>query len=112
MKCPRVLIAGTSSSSGKTTAVCAILSLLKRRGIGVKSCKCGPDYLDPTFHESVTGVPCTNLDPFFSDANHLRYLLDENAGERLTVIEGVMGYYDGTGETGTENSSYSVAQSI
>ena len=112
MKCPRVLIAGTSSSSGKTTAVCAILSLLKRRGIGVKACKCGPDYLDPTFHESVTGVPCTNLDPFFSDANHLRYLLNENAGERLTVIEGVMGYYDGTGETGTENSSYSVAQSI
>ena len=34
---PRVLIAGTSSGSGKTTAVCAILTLLKRRGIGVTS---------------------------------------------------------------------------
>ncbi|MBR7082934.1 MAG: DUF1611 domain-containing protein [Clostridia bacterium] len=35
MNCPRVLIAGTSSGSGKTTAVCAILSLLKRRGLKV-----------------------------------------------------------------------------
>lgn len=110
MKHPRVLLAGTSSGSGKTTAVCAVLSLLKRRGIAVRACKCGPDYLDPTFHETVTGVPCANLDPFFCDGNLLRDLLHENAGERLTVIEGVMGYYDGTGETGIDNSTYTVAE--
>ena len=112
MKCPRVLIAGTSSSCGKTTAVCAILSLLKRTGNGTGAFKCGPDYLDPSFHETVTGVPCTNLDPFFSDADHLRYLLHEYSGERLSIIEGVMGYYDGTGESGIDNSTYSVARSI
>lgn len=110
MNCPRVLIAGTSSGSGKTTAVCAILSLLKRRGVLVKALKCGPDYLDPTFHETVTGVPCTNLDPFFCDEDLLKYLLSENAGKRLTVIEGVMGYYDGTGASGTDNSTYTVAK--
>jgi cobyrinic acid a,c-diamide synthase len=27
----------------------------------------------------------------------------------MTVIEGVMGYYDGTGESGTDNSTYTVA---
>ncbi|MBQ8509473.1 MAG: cobyrinate a,c-diamide synthase [Clostridia bacterium] len=106
---PRVLIAGTSSGSGKTTAVCAILSLLKRRGIDVTSCKCGPDYIDPMFHKSVLGVDCTNLDPFFVDGNLLRYLLAENGGG-MTVIEGVMGYYDGTGADGMENSTYSVAR--
>ena len=110
MSCPRVIIAGTSSGSGKTTAVCAILSLLRRRGIDVRAIKCGPDYLDPTFHETVTGVPCVNLDPFFCDTNLMRHLLYENSGKRLTVLEGVMGYYDGTGESGTENSTYTVSE--
>lgn len=106
---PRVLIAGISSGSGKTTAVCAVLTLLKRRGIGVTSCKCGPDYIDPMFHESVSGIPSANLDPFFCNENLLRYLLAEN-GSELAVIEGVMGYYDGTGADGTDNSTYTVAE--
>lgn len=106
---PRVLIAGTSSGSGKTTAVCAILTLLKRRGIGVTSAKCGPDYIDPMFHESVLGIPSANLDPFFCDENLLRSLLAGSGGE-MTVIEGVMGYYDGTSADGTENSTYTVAE--
>lgn len=107
---PRVLIAGTSSGSGKTTAVCAILTLLRRRGASAASCKCGPDYIDPMFHKSVLGVDCTNLDPFFCGGNLLRHLLCENAGDELTVIEGVMGYYDGTGSDGTENSTFTVAR--
>ncbi|MBQ7298217.1 MAG: cobyrinate a,c-diamide synthase [Clostridia bacterium] len=106
---PRVLIAGTCSGSGKTTAVCALLTLLKRRGIGVTACKCGPDYIDPMFHESVLGIPSANLDPFFCDGNLLRYLLAAS-GDELSVIEGVMGYYDGTGADGMDNSTFTVAQ--
>ena len=98
MKKPRILFAGTSSGSGKTTAVCAVLALLARRGIAVSACKCGPDYIDPMFHESVLGVPSANLDPFFCDGNLLRGILAENGGE-LAVIEGVMGYYDGVSGT-------------
>ena len=110
MKLPRILIAGTSSGSGKTTATCALLSLLKRRGVSVKACKCGPDYIDPMFHKRVSGIPCTNLDPFFCDENLLRYLLCDNSGEQVTVIEGVMGYYDGTSKEGTDNSTFTVAE--
>lgn len=106
---PRIVLAGTSSGCGKTTAVCAVLSLLKRRGIDVSSCKCGPDYIDPMFHRSVIGVPTTNLDPFFCDSNLLQHLLAER-NRALAVIEGVMGYYDGTGADGTENSTYTVAR--
>ena len=109
MSNPRVLFAGASSGSGKTTAVCAVLSLLKRRGVKLNACKCGPDYIDPMFHSSVLGIECSNLDPFFCDRDLLCCLLNENAGEELTVIEGVMGYYDGTGEDGTDNSTYTVA---
>lgn len=107
---PRVMIAGTSSGCGKTTAVCAVLSLLLRRSVKTAAFKCGPDYIDPMFHRAVTGVDCTNLDPYFCDRDTLCRLLAHRAdGHALAVLEGVMGYYDGTGVTGTANSTYTVA---
>lgn len=109
MSGPRVIIAGTSSGSGKTTAVCAILTLLRRRGADVRSFKCGPDYIDPMFHRSVLGVECMNLDPFFCCRNSMNRLLAEYSGRDITVIEGVMGYYDGTGPDGTDNSTFTAA---
>lgn len=109
MRLPRILIAGTSSGSGKTTATCALLSLLRRRGMNVKACKCGPDYIDPMFHKRVSGIPCTNLDPFFCDDDLLQYLLSRDNRESITVIEGVMGYYDGTSQGGTDNSTFTVS---
>lgn len=110
MNCPRVLIAGTGSGCGKTTAVCALLELLKARGVGVTAMKCGPDYIDPMFHTSVLGVSSANLDPFFCGGGLLRSTLAAHAGADLTVLEGVMGYFDGTGDDGTENSTYTVAR--
>lgn len=109
MRVPRILIAGTSSGSGKTTATCALISLLRRLSLKVRGCKCGPDYIDPMFHKRVSGISCTNLDPFFCDKNLLRYLLCKNGGEQITVIEGVMGYYDGTSRQGADNSTFTVA---
>ena len=64
---PRLLIAGTGSGCGKTTAVCAILQALKNRGHEVASFKCGPDYIDPMFHSEIIGAQSTNIDLFFSD---------------------------------------------
>ena len=109
---PRVIFGGVSSSSGKTTAVCAVLSLLKRKGMDVNSFKCGPDYIDPMFHESVLRVHSSNLDPFFMDRDLMRSTFIRNAGKEISVIEGVMGYYDGTGETGSDNSTFTVAENI
>ena len=108
MKIPRILFAGTASGSGKTTAVCTVECLLKRRLGDVRAFKCGPDYIDPMFHSDVLGIPATNLDPFFCDRELLCHLLCQNAG-KCNVMEGVMGYYDGTGETGTDNSTFLVA---
>lgn len=111
MRCPRVLIAGTHSGCGKTTAVCAVLSLLKRRGVRVSALKCGPDYIDPMFHRAVLGVPSANLDSFFCSGELLRSTLAAHAGD-VTVIEGVMGYYDGTGPEGTDNSTFTVSRAV
>ncbi len=109
-KVNRVLIAGTNSGCGKTTVTLAVLTALKKRGVSVASAKCGPDYIDPMFQRSALGVPSTNLDPFFFDENTLRFLLaSHGAGRELTVIEGVMGYYDGLSVT-SRASTYELAK--
>ena len=95
---PRILIAATSSGSGKTTITCGLINCLKRKGFSVSSFKCGPDYIDPLFHENILGVPSGNLDSFFADDDMVKYLLGKNSlSSDISVIEGVMGYYDGLG---------------
>lgn len=107
-----ILIAGTGSGSGKTTLVSGLLHIMKMRGLNPCSFKCGPDYIDPSFHKKVTGEPCCNLDPFFTDEAALRRLYERHkSGHGISVIEGVMGYYDGLGFT-DEASTYSVAKAL
>lgn len=105
----RILIAGTGSGCGKTTVVCAFLSALCRRGVAAASFKCGPDYIDPRFHEKAIGISSYNLDSFFCDDDTLCTVLDEYGGRAdISVIEGVMGYYDGNADG--RGSAYSVSQ--
>ena len=99
----RLLIAGTGSGCGKTTVTCAILKALTDRGFLVNSFKCGPDYLDTMMHDRIISGSARNLDSFFCDADTLRYLLDKTSD--IAVIEGVMGFYDGS-----EGSAYSVSE--
>ena len=104
-KVPRLVLAGTNSGCGKTTVTCAVLQALVSRGLRVGAAKCGPDYIDPMFHSRVIGAKSSNLDPFFFDRDTMRYLLAHNGeGCDITVIEGVMGYYDGLGLTSTRAS--------
>ena len=108
-KANRIILAGTGSGCGKTTVACALLQAFKNRGLEVGAGKCGPDYIDPMFHRSVIGAPSANFDPFFFDEDRLCYLLKANCeGRDITVIEGVMGYYDGIGADGRA-STFEVA---
>lgn len=110
MKLPRVMLAGVSSGSGKTTITCGLLRALQLRGLRPRSFKCGPDYIDPMFHESVLQTPSRNLDTFFTDGDTTRYLFSKHAAQAdISVVEGVMGYYDGLGGISTKASSYDVA---
>lgn len=110
-----ILIAATGSGCGKTTFACGLLWLLQRKGFHPCAFKCGPDYIDPSFHRRVLGVPSYNLDPFFTEENVLRKLYEIHSREcgnpNISVIEGVMGYYDGLGFT-DEASTYSVAKAL
>ena len=107
----RLLICAPSSGTGKTTITCGILQALTDRGLTPAAFKCGPDYIDPMFHSRVIGAKSSNLDSFFFDRDTMRYLLAHNGeGCDITVIEGVMGYYDGLGLTSTRASTYEAAR--
>jgi cobyrinic acid a,c-diamide synthase len=109
----RVLFSAPSSGSGKTMICCGILQALFERGLKVASFKCGPDYIDPMFHEKVIGVSSANLDLFFLDEKKLRSSFIRNSGDAdISVIEGVMGYYDGLSAASDEASSYRVAEAL
>lgn len=107
---PRVLFAAPKSGSGKTMLVCGMIEVWKRKGYRVASFKCGPDYIDPMFHRRVLGISSGNLDTFFTDDDTTRYILEDKAKHAdITVLEGVMGYYDGLGGQSERASSYDVA---
>ncbi len=91
-----VIIAGERSGVGKTTVTLALLAFLSRQGYRVQSFKVGPDYIDPMFHTRVTGIPCRNLDPILTSEAYVRdcYASHCNKGD-LSLIEGVMGLFDG-----------------
>lgn len=113
MKIPRILIAAPASGSGKTAVSCALMSAFRNRGMTVRACKCGPDYIDPMFHREVLGVDSRNLDLFFSGREELTSgFLRHASGADITVTEGVMGYYDGRGMDTDEGSSYEVAKTL
>ncbi len=109
-KISRILIGGTGSGSGKTTVTCAVLKALKNRGKHLVSFKCGPDYIDPMFHSRVLDIKARNLDLFLCSSETCRYLLAQNSQDAdLAVLEGVMGFYDGTAG-GLSASTYHLAK--
>ncbi|MDF2888364.1 MAG: cobyrinic acid a,c-diamide synthase [Lacrimispora sp.] len=107
------MFAAPKSGSGKTMITCGLLQSFLLRGITCRSFKCGPDYIDPMFHKAVLGIDGGNLDTFFLDKESVRELFGRESKEaEISVIEGVMGYYDGMGGDSTWASSYEVACAV
>src|SRR5271155_5801827 len=110
-KIPRVVIAATGSGVGKTTASVAIIGAMRARGLKVASFKCGPDYLDPTYHERAAGVRSHNLDGWMMNRDAVAATFARAAaGADIAVIEGMMGLFDSATPTGDEGSTAQIAK--
>ena len=95
-RCPALLIAAPASGQGKTTVTAALARLHARRGLQVRVFKCGPDFLDPHWHQLASGAPVHQLDLWMTgEADCARRLHAAAQEADLILIEGVMGLFDG-----------------
>ena len=110
-KIPRVVVAATASGVGKTTATVALIGAMRARGLKVAAFKCGPDYLDPTYHERAAGVRSHNLDGWMMGRDAvIATFARVSEGADIAVIEGMMGLFDSATPTGDEGSTAQIAK--
>ncbi len=111
LKIPRLVIAGTSSNVGKTTVMVGLIRALRARGLRVAVFKCGPDYLDPTYHVRAADAPCHNLDGWMMGRDAVLSTFTRAAQETdIALLEGVMGLFDGASPTSEEGSTAEIAK--
>ncbi len=113
MNRPRLVVAGTHSGAGKTTLTQGLILALVARKLTVQPYKCGPDYIDPGYHTVLSGRISRNLDTMLIPANRVLELFDVNARDAdVSIIEGVMGLFDGAGATDERGSTSHIAKIV
>ncbi|MCK9195588.1 MAG: cobyrinate a,c-diamide synthase [Syntrophales bacterium] len=107
---PRIMIAGTHSGVGKTSVTLGLIAALKRRGLRVQTFKVGPDFLDPSYHTVASGRPAYNLDSWMSNQEYVTRLFSRvSVDADVSIIEGVMGLFDGAYPDSIAGSSAEIA---
>ncbi|MGI0007974.1 MAG: cobyrinate a,c-diamide synthase [Nitrosotalea sp.] len=109
MNIPRIVVAGATSGVGKTSITTAIIHGLKKKGYSVQPFKVGPDFIDPSYLSSVSGNTAHNLDSWMMGKNGVLENFVQNSQKDVSIIEGVMGYYDGFSGKSSFASTYDIA---
>ena len=109
LKIPRLVVAGVTSGVGKTSITSAIIYGIKKRGYSIQPFKVGPDYIDPSYLSAISGKDAKNLDVWLMGESELLHSFVKNSTSDISVIEGVMGYYDGFGGKTNYASTHHVA---
>jgi cobyrinic acid a,c-diamide synthase len=108
---PRLVVAGTASGIGKTSVMVGLTRALRQRGLRVAVFKCGPDYLDPTYHVRASGNTCHNLDGWMMGRDAVIGTFARACADAdIALIEGVMGLFDGASPTTEEGSTAEIAK--
>jgi cobyrinic acid a,c-diamide synthase len=110
---PRLVIAGTSSNVGKTAVTLALLAALQKRGRRVQAFKAGPDFIDPGHHQAAIGRPSRNLDGWMlGEALNREIFARAAADVDISIIEGMMGLFDGSSPVGEAGSTAELAKQL
>ncbi|KMY58281.1 cobyrinate a,c-diamide synthase [Geobacillus sp. FSL K6-0789] len=106
----RLVIAAPGSGAGKTTVTLGLMAAMRQQGYTVQGFKCGPDYIDPTYHTAVTGRPARNLDSWMMGSEAVKTVLANGCqGADIAIIEGVMGLFDGKQPLSDEGATAKIA---
>ncbi|MFJ5762710.1 cobyrinate a,c-diamide synthase [Neobacillus sp. NPDC093182] len=106
----RIVIAGTGSGVGKTTLTIGLMAALKKMGLTVQGFKCGPDYIDPSYHTAVTKRNSRNLDSWMLTKDLVLDIFSHGSqGADISIIEGVMGFFDGKNPETNEGSTAEIS---
>jgi cobyrinic acid a,c-diamide synthase len=106
----RMVIAGTGSGVGKTTLTIGLMAALMKNGLTVQGFKCGPDYIDPSYHTAVTKRNSRNLDSWMLTKDIVLNIFTHGSyGSDISIIEGVMGFFDGKNPETNEGSTAEIS---
>lgn len=106
VRIPRLVVAGLSGDSGKTTVSLSIVRGMLSKGLTVSVFKKGPDYIDSAWLGAVGGMDCRNLDTYMVDEDTvLRRFASEAAESDIALIEGNRGIFDGKDVDGTHSTA-------
>jgi len=105
-----LILAGVQSSSGKTAISCLLLAALRARGVALQPFKAGPDFIDPGYHTAYAGVSSRNLDTWLMGIDGVRREVARHGAGRVSILEGVMGLFDGSDVASDEGSTMELAR--
>ena len=95
LKLPRLLIAGTHSGVGVSTAMLGLVVALRKQGAAVGAAKVGASFAEPTHFRRVLGRLAYSLDPWILNREQqLASLARLAGGTELALFEGSTGLFD------------------
>ncbi len=105
---PRLIISALRGGGGKTLLSLGLCRAFLQKGLAVKAYKKGPDYIDARWLTLASHAPCTNLDPYFLEAEKLQSLFVHAFGKEqydIALTEGNRGLFDGQDVRGSAATS-------
>jgi cobyrinic acid a,c-diamide synthase len=105
-----LIFAGMQSSGGKTAVTCMLLAALAERGLALQPFKVGPDFIDPGYHGRFAGTASRNLDAWMMGIDGIAREAAAHGAGKISIVEGVMGLFDGSDVRSDEGSTMEVAR--
>ena len=107
---PRLVVSSYKGKAGKTAAALSLCDSLTKGGYRVSMFKVGPDFIDPGYHEALSGRPSRNLDHLLMGAKVVERFCVHSDGSDIALVEGVHGLYDSMDGRSEEGSTAQIAK--